>query len=548
MDQKPLFAPFSVTAPVFGSATGNPFLTPFASDVEAAEAQDAVWSHDTGDADDAAGAPTPTREAVDVRILWGTTVLHFEQMAPVRLFTLGGGDADFTLPESGWLPGDASFPLVTPSDDKPRVTVPEGATVDLKLVSGSVLSLQDCVAQRIATPSVTVARAMEVDLPHGATLTLKAPGSDLTFEIVRSRAREQPGAGLLAGADLTSQMYTGLSALAHLAVIGSLAFFLPPMHADDAEALDRETAAAMMPYLDAIAEKEPERVEAVAELDQSTPNGGGSGAPAEGPSGKMGSSVSRATDPARYAIAGDVKDTKLARDRAMLEAAKFGMVGLLNTDAPTGANTPIAKWGEDSAVGHDPSNALGVMWASTIGDAAGADGLGLSGTGEGGGGLSHGIGIDGIGSTVGHGTGDLGDGPGRGPGHELGQGGRGGSPRGLRGHDSSGPRVRPEPLTTFNGTLPREVVQRIVRQNFGRFRLCYEGGLLKNPGLTGRVAVAFVIDRNGGVAVASADRSTDMADPEVVSCVVRGFMNLSFPAPKDGTVQVIYPLMLAPGE
>ena len=51
-----------------------------------------------------------------------------------------------------------------------------------------------------------------------------------------------------------------------------------------------------------------------------------------------------------------------------------------------------------------------------------------------------------------------------------------------------------------------------------------------------------------GVAVASADRSTDMADPNVVSCVVRGFQNLSFPAPKDGTVQVIYPLMLSPGE
>jgi len=96
--------------------------------------------------------------------------------------------------------------------------------------------------------------------------------------------------------------------------------------------------------------------------------------------------------------------------------------------------------------------------------------------------------------------------------------------------------------------LPKEVVQRIVRQNFGRFRLCYEAGLRANPGLTGRVSVAFVIDRNGNVAVASADKSTDMADQNVVSCVVRGFQNLSFPEPKDGTVQVIYPLMLAPGE
>jgi hypothetical protein len=78
--------------------------------------------------------------------------------------------------------------------------------------------------------------------------------------------------------------------------------------------------------------------------------------------------------------------------------------------------------------------------------------------------------------------------------------------------------------------------------------MCYEAGLRSNPGLTGRVAVAFVIDRNGAVSIASADRSTDMADPNVVSCVVRGFQNLSFPAPADGTVQVIYPLMLAPDQ
>jgi hypothetical protein len=39
-----------------------------------------------------------------------------------------------------------------------------------------------------------------------------------------------------------------------------------------------------------------------------------------------------------------------------------------------------------------------------------------------------------------------------------------------------------------------------------------------------------------------------VADENVVSCVVRGFQNLSFPAPENGTVQVVYPLMLAPGE
>jgi len=42
-----------------------------------------------------------------------------------------------------------------------------------------------------------------------------------------------------------------------------------------------------------------------------------------------------------------------------------------------------------------------------------------------------------------------------------------------------------------NGRLPPEVIQRIVRQNFGRFRNCYESSLRTNPSLTGRVAVKF---------------------------------------------------------
>ena len=61
-----------------------------------------------------------------------------------------------------------------------------------------------------------------------------------------------------------------------------------------------------------------------------------------------------------------------------------------------------------------------------------------------------------------------------------------------------------------NGRIPAEVIQRIVRQNFGRFRLCYENGLRNNPNLQGRVAVSFVIGGADGTspAIASAARHT----------------------------------------
>ncbi len=97
-----------------------------------------------------------------------------------------------------------------------------------------------------------------------------------------------------------------------------------------------------------------------------------------------------------------------------------------------------------------------------------------------------------------------------------------------------------------NGRLPPEVIQRIVRQNFGRFKLCYQNGLRSNPALQGRVTTKFVIDRDGSVK-SSQDGGSDMPDLGVTQCVVRAFGNLSFPQPEGGIVQVVAPIIFNPG-
>ena len=86
-----------------------------------------------------------------------------------------------------------------------------------------------------------------------------------------------------------------------------------------------------------------------------------------------------------------------------------------------------------------------------------------------------------------------------------------------------------------------------MRQNFGRFRLCYENGLRANPGLTGRIATRFVIDRTGAVSM-SQDAGSDMPDQAVVGCVVRSFSSLSFPSPEGGVATVTYPITFSPGD
>jgi len=205
-----------------------------------------------------------------------------------------------------------------------------------------------------------------------------------------------------------------------------------------------------------------------------------------------------------------------SRQERLREAQEFGMIGL----APP------------SAASDDPVAATGNMWGDQIGDSFGAGGLGLSGVGEGGGGRGEGIGLGSIG-TIGHGAGT-----GQGQGYGSGHGRLAGA------HATPPPQVRGT-VVEGQGRLPPEVIQRIVRQSFGRFRLCYENGLRENPNLAGRVNVRFVIDRSGAVSTAQL-ASSELANPGVGSCVTRSFANLSFPQPEGGIVTVTYGLSFSP--
>jgi Ca-activated chloride channel family protein len=187
------------------------------------------------------------------------------------------------------------------------------------------------------------------------------------------------------------------------------------------------------------------------------------------------------------------------------EALGLGTIGTLGA----GASAPAGLIGAGSKLADEPS-AVGHMWGDGIGDSFGAGGLGLSGMGNGGGGQGFG----------------------------SGHGRLGGS------HRSGAPQVRMGAVNV-SGRLPPEVIQRIVRQNFGRYRLCYENGLRSNPDLRGRVSVRFVIDREGRVSNV-ANGGSDLPDASVVSCVVRGFSGLMFPQPEGGVVSVTYPIVFAP--
>ncbi len=476
----------------------------------------------------------PHVASVEVMVLWGENVLHVNHLTPPRNFYVGEDQGkqfavDFFIPSEKI--GTTRMPVVVGDASSVAVVIPQGAVGTVEIAGQPTMTLDEARMQ--SQPCAELAGAHQLPLPAGAKARVQV--QDLVFQVQAVNAGKPIPHGLASGFDWNVAMYFGLSFLSVGSLMLAMAFFVPPMGLTDGEGIDQDQLILIQQYLDALAEREQEEEETEQVPEEDADNKeGGTGTRAKGEEGSMGKETSKDTNK-RYAVQGpkDNPDPHIARQAALREAVEFGMIGLLNTGAAGDPNAPTAPWGRETSLGMDDVSAMGNMWGDEIGDAYGAGGLGLSGIGEGGGGRGEGIGLGSIG-TLGHGAG-TGTGQGFGSGH----GRLGGS------HKTKAPRVRMG-ATTVSGRLPKEVIQRIVRQNFGRFRLCYEKGLGANPNLEGRVSVRFVINRDGSVSNVS-NGGSSIPDSSVVNCVVRAFYGLSFPKPEGGIVTVVYPIMFSPG-
>jgi hypothetical protein len=478
----------------------------------------------------------PIAESVEVTVLWGTNVLAVAQLTPPRAYAVGEvggaggagtsalGNVDFAMEparlgsarrELVTLRSGAAFAVFGP-DESPRV-LEAGQAVD---PSSAIVDCSDVLPG-----------ARGIELRRDRVVILEAGG--ISFRLAGTEKPAAVPRAVLGTADRSALTAMGSAAILQSLLVATLAYLTPSMAEASDDELNRDRLQLMQQYLHANAERN--REQEPQKLDDA---GGEKGAPAEaarGPSGKSG----RADAPQqqkRMAIAGDSAERVLARSERIKEAQNFGMIGMLN--ALNGSSAPSSPWGEMLALGPDPTNAHGDLFSQEIGDAFGY-GVGLSGTEQGGGGKGIGVGINGIGDGTCIGVGCLSNGKGGLGGWGNGHGRLGGT------HNPGSPQVRMSPGTVLSGRLPQDVIQRIVRQNFGRFRQCYEMGLRANPNLEGRVTARFVIGRDGAVSNVSA--GGDLPDAQVKSCVASAFYGLSFPSPENGIVTVSYPIMLTPG-
>jgi hypothetical protein len=477
----------------------------------------------------------PESRAVDVTVLWGRNVIHASHLTPPGTFTVGqcsskGAVCDFFMPEE--VLGERQLTLLDVRAAMPTAIVPKQAIGYFEMPGEAPTPLDELRARAQSTSSHD--SALQLPMPFGSRVCLKIGA--FSFQFAAVRAGKPVARDLLPSADREVLSFFGVSLAAIASFMLSMAYFVPAQNSMDDQPFDEDQIIAMTQFLHASAEREREvKDDPQSSNEASHDTEGGTGTRAKYEEGIMGNPTSRAHNQ-RYGVQGprNNPDPHVARERLLWEAQHEGMIGLLNAGMAGDPRAPTSPWGRNESLGRDALSADGNMWGDNIGDSFGMHGLGLTGIGQGGGGIGEGIGLGNVGG--------LGNGAGLGSGQGFGLG-NGNLNRGH--HKTHALRMRPG-TTTVSGRLPPEVIQRIVRQNYGRFRNCYEQGLTRNPNLEGRVQTRFIIGRDGSVSNVQ-NGGSDLPDSGVVSCVISAYYGLSFPQPEGGIVTVVYPIMFQPG-
>jgi hypothetical protein len=108
--------------------------------------------------------------------------------------------------------------------------------------------------------------------------------------------------------------------------------------------------------------------------------------------------------------------------------------------------------------------------------------------------------------------------------------------------------AKPRPGATLgSGQLDPQIVSAGIHARMPRMRACYTAGLRRDPNLRGEMKIKFVIDTSGH-AIEVADAGSHMKDKQVLTCVMNEFKALRFPPPEGGIMDVVYPLLIGPGD
>jgi hypothetical protein len=206
-----------------------------------------------------------------------------------------------------------------------------------------------------------------------------------------------------------------------------------------------------------------------------------------------------------------------------------GLVALLGRGR--GSSGGLSTIFGQGGLGGDLKGAIGNMFGPVVGDSYGLGGLGLKGTGTGGGGQGETIGIGGVGT--------------KGRGGGLGSYGSG---VGGLGKKSDRDVSISTGTAAVLGSIDKELIRRVIQEHASQIRYCYEQALAINPKLEGKVAIRWIINADGHVSNPQVDSGTTTLDNgSVHRCMMDRIASWEFPKPKGGGMAVVtYPWILRP--
>ncbi|MCK5687774.1 AgmX/PglI C-terminal domain-containing protein [Myxococcota bacterium] len=216
-----------------------------------------------------------------------------------------------------------------------------------------------------------------------------------------------------------------------------------------------------------------------------------------------------------------IKKPKKTKDQKAAEM-KQKLSKFLSGGSGSGAGSLLGGGGGGTLSG-TLTNVIGSAGAGSA--TAGMAGLGIRGGAALGGGMGTSRGLGGIGTSGRSGGGGLGYGSGV----------------GLKGRKSRSVMGLGTPVVM--GSLPKDVIQKVINKNKNQIRYCYEVQLQRNQNLEGKISVKWIISATGSVSKTSLNSST-MKNRAVERCILAKIKTWKFPAPAGGgIVEVNYPFV-----
>ncbi|HYQ81244.1 MAG TPA: AgmX/PglI C-terminal domain-containing protein, partial [Anaeromyxobacteraceae bacterium] len=451
----------------------------------------------------------------ELRFLWGETLLDAGTFVHPKSPVLVGETqkCHFLIPASG-LPVP-EFPVLRWEDREYRVTFARGMTGEVAERSATT-PLSQLVKERKATADGAIDGAFAVAVPPSGAVRVEF-GSGIRLE---ARLKRPPKPAVVPWWQRINYQFLNLFLILFFVQAGFIVAANTWPYDTDTVADDLfKNPSRMAKFIIKPPEAQPkanpylERLQK--ELRKEEP--GEMAEKHKGTEGQMGKkdapktnarSAPRAIDPNAKDI---VKNT--------------GLVALLGRGKSGGLSTIFGQGG----LGGDLKGAIGNMFGPVVGDSYGLGGLGLKGSGTGGGGQGETIGIGAVGT--------------KGRGGGLGSYGTG---VGGLGKKSDRDVSIQAGTAAVVGSIDKELIRKVIQEHAAQIRYCYEQELQRDPKLEGKVSIRWVINSEGRVQGAQVDGgATTLQNGQVHRCMMDRIASWEFPKPKGGGIAVItYPWIL----